>query len=135
MLCHAYLCLHMQPDSPARCTPRAVRQAARSKPATMASLDRMQQLVPLLSYCLSDLDLAAGPAGEWQQQLEGLCLLPLADGVGQAEVRSQPLTADRPPPAATAALVLVVTDNLDKVLVGTHSEFTVRACTALQRPA
>jgi hypothetical protein len=85
----------------------------------MAILQCDTQLVPLLAYCLADVDLSAGPAACWQ--LLRLRLLPLADGSlaevaeyssGQGKVQQQ-------------QFVFVVTEELELLLVGSQSKLSV----------
>lgn len=76
--------------------------------------------MPLLAYCLQDLDLSTGPNGAWLQQVVGLRLLPLADGQGLAAFEA-PEQASRP-----QQLVFVVTDAVEQALV--HTERKSRGC-------
>jgi hypothetical protein len=105
-----------QPELPIQCTPAAARKTVKASATRIPQLERQQHLVPLLAYCLSDLDLSAGPTGSWLQQLVGLRLLPLADGQGLAEVEVTTGTA------VPRQLVFVVTEPLELMLVKSQSE-------------
>lgn len=125
--------LPSQPELPRHCTPAAARQAvkAHAGSTTLHGLSRQAQLVTLLTYCLADLDLSQGRHGAWQQQLQGLELLPLADGTKMAAFQMQQqgvYSASMAGPAgsaAAAAPVFVVTDALEQLLVGSQSKDSV----------
>jgi hypothetical protein len=106
--------LSLQPELPQQCSPSAARQAVKTHPDRIPQLSRQQQLVPLLAYCMQDLDLSSGPSGVWLQQLVGLRLLPLADGQGLAAFEA-PMQSSRP-----QQLVFVVTDAVEQALVHTQ---------------
>jgi hypothetical protein len=89
------------------------RRAVKAHSDAITRLDRQQQLVPLLAYCLKDLELS-GPTGSWLQQLLGLRLLPLVDEASLA--RFEALTG----PGAPQQLVFVVTEPLEQALVHTQ---------------
>lgn len=117
---HVSFSLSLQPELPQQCSPSAARCAAKAHPDRILQLSRQQQLVPLLSYCLQDLDLSTGPNGAWLQQVVGLRLLPLADGQGLAAFEA-PEQASKP-----QQLVFVVTDAVEQALV--HTERKSRGC-------
>lgn len=107
----------LQPEAPQQCTPSAARRAVKAHPDLIPALNRQQQLVPLLAYCLRDVDLSTGPTGGWLQQLMGLRLLPLADGQGVAAVEVTMGSAQ-----SQQQLVFVVVDALEQALVQTERE-------------
>lgn len=111
-----YVCPVLQPEQPQQCSPAAARNAVRQHADRTVQLDRQQQLVPLLAYCLRDLDLSSGPTGSWLQQLLGLRLLPLADGSSLTAFEASVRTA------AAHQLVFVVTDALEHSLVHSQRE-------------
>lgn len=105
----------LQPELPKQCTPSVAHRAVKAHPDSITRLDRQQQLVPLLAYCLKDLELS-GPSGAWLQQLMGLRLLPLADEASLAKFEV-PMG-----PGASQQLVFVVTEPLEEALVHTERE-------------
>jgi hypothetical protein len=87
----------------------------------MRILQRETQLVPLLAYCLADVDLSGGAAA--CQPLLRLRLLPLADGslAAVAEYSGERSKGQRR--QQQQQLVFVVTDELELLLVGSQSEW------------
>lgn len=120
--CHCLCHLLLQPELPQTCSPAAARRAVKSHADRIPQLDRQQQLVPLLGYCLRDLDLSSGPAGGWLQDVQGLRLLPLADGSSLATFSAcvGPAGVQQPP-------VFVVTDGLELSLVDSQRELLLGA--------
>ncbi|WIA11333.1 hypothetical protein OEZ85_011456 [Tetradesmus obliquus] len=111
------------PELPQSCTPAAARTAAAAHPDRMTILQRDTQLVPLLAYCLADVDLSAGAAA--CQQLLRLRLLPLADG-SVAEVaeysggKSKAQNQQQQQQQQQQQLVFVVTEELELLLMGSQ---------------
>jgi hypothetical protein len=89
----------------------------------MPILKREAQLVPLLAYCLADVDLSAGAAA--CQQLLRLRLLPLADGslAAVAEYSGERSKGQSRQQQQQQQLVFVVTEELELLLVGSQSEW------------
>lgn len=85
----------------------------------MTILQRDTQLVPLLAYCLADVDLSAGAAA--CQQLLRLRLLPLADG-SVAEVAEYSGGKSKAQNQQQQQLVFVVTEELELLLMGSQSK-------------
>jgi hypothetical protein len=110
----------LQPELPQQCSPSAARRAVKAHPDRIPQLSRQQQLVPLLAYCLRDLDLSTGPTGGWLQQLAGLRLLPLADGQALANIEASARPHGQQ--QQQSQLVFVVTDALEQALVQTERE-------------
>jgi hypothetical protein len=89
----------------------------------MSILQRETQLVPLLAYCLADVDLSVGAAA--CQRLLRLRLLPLADGsLAEAVAYSagQSQGQGRSRQQQQQQLVFVVTEELELLLLGSQSE-------------
>jgi len=53
----------LQPEAPQSCSPVVVRKAvAAASSKSLSKLAKWQQFVPLLAYCLSDINIGAGTA-------------------------------------------------------------------------
>lgn len=121
LLCCCFA-LYLQPELPQQCTPSAARRAVKANAGRVAQLDRQQQLVPLLAYCLRDLELSSGPTGSWLQQLLGLKLLPVADGSTLTAFEASVA------PSGPHQLVFVVTDALEQSLVQSQRKCGMVEC-------
>jgi hypothetical protein len=93
----------------------------------MTVLQRDTQLVPLLAYCLADVDMSAGAAA--CKQLLRLRLLPLADGslaefaeYSGHQRQQQQQQQWQQQQRQQQQLVFVVTEDLELLLVGSQSE-------------
>jgi hypothetical protein len=111
----------LQPELPQSCTPAAARAAATAHADRTPILQRETQLVPLLAYCLADVDLSAAAAA--CQQLLRLRLLPLADGSLAAVSEYSGERSKGQGRQQQQQLVFVVTEELELLLVGSQSEW------------